>query len=174
MTWMGSAWKWAAVLLAISVLCMGCGERNPKKCRVAVLNCDNVLEAVVDGFKDGMAKLGYVEGQSVEYLYDGPVMGEMEDIAARAKELAALRPDLVLAIGTPSALSFHEALGEREIPILFAVVDDPVGCGLIESAARPGGHITGVTYFGLQEAPRLKWMTVLAPTAKRLYCPCNA
>jgi len=93
-----------------------------------------------------------------------------------AAELVALAPDLLLGIGTPSvaALRRHTAA----IPILFAIVTDPVGQGIVASLARPGGNITGFTDFdGPMAGKWLGMMAQIAPPAEHvsiIYNPANA
>jgi putative ABC transport system substrate-binding protein len=73
--------------------------------------------------------------------------GNMDRIREAAKELVGLQPDVVLSISTPAAVTLqHET---KTIPIVFAIVADPVGSGLVASLPRPGGNITG---FGWMEA----------------------
>jgi putative ABC transport system substrate-binding protein len=56
--------------------------------------------------------------------------------------------------------------------VVFAVVTDPLGAGIVKSIKNPGGNVTGVT-FGIQEERRLEWFLRIAPEAKHLYVPYN-
>jgi putative ABC transport system substrate-binding protein len=102
--------------------------------------------------------------------------GDRKLIAEFADELVALAPDVLLAVGTPSV----EELRRRTstIPIVFAVVTDPVDQGFVASLAHPGGNITGFTdYDGPMAGKWLEMLTQITPPAARvaaLYNPATA
>src|SRR5262249_32294103 len=85
---------------------------------------------------------GWVEGQNlaIEFRY---AEGKYERRPELAAELVRLQPDLMMARGGPGATAAKRATGT--IPIIFYSTTDPVGIGLVQSLARPGGNITGVT-----------------------------
>ncbi|MCA1425371.1 MULTISPECIES: ABC transporter substrate-binding protein [unclassified Bradyrhizobium] len=92
--------------------------------------------------------------------------GERARIAQLADELIALKPDILLAVGTPSV----EELRRRTttIPIVFAVVTDPVGQGFVENLAHPGGNLTGFTdYDGPLAGKWLEMLTQVTPKVSR-------
>jgi len=91
--------------------------------------------------RDGLRKLGYVEGQNINFDFRS-AGGNIDLLAQLAAELVALRVDVIVALYTPCALSAQQAT--REIPIVV-VSGDPVGTGLATSLKRPGGNITGVS-----------------------------
>ena len=72
-----------------------------------------------------------------------PAMAVRRRAAAAAKELVALRPDVIIASSTPDTAALLAVT--RTIPIVFATAADPVGSGFVESLARPGGNVTGFT-----------------------------
>jgi putative tryptophan/tyrosine transport system substrate-binding protein len=88
--------------------------------------------------------LGYVDGKNIaiEYRYAGDKLDRIR-IPALADELVRLKVDVILATATPVALAAQNAT--TTIPIVFLNVPDPVAAGLVDSLARPGGNITGVT-----------------------------
>ena len=93
----------------------------------------------------GLRELGWVEGQN--FIFERRYSeGRNERHAAHAAELVRLRPDLIIAVGTPAALAAKEAT--TTIPVVFILVADPVGSGLVRSLARPGGNITGLAGSG--------------------------
>jgi putative tryptophan/tyrosine transport system substrate-binding protein len=95
----------------------------------------------MDGFREGLRELGYVEGQSlvVEYRYanDKP-----ERLSALAAELVGLRPDVLVTISTAPARALQQATTAIPIVVLSG---DPLGSGLVSNLARPGGNTTGVS-----------------------------
>ncbi|WP_407187194.1 ABC transporter substrate-binding protein [Bradyrhizobium centrosematis] len=102
--------------------------------------------------------------------------GDRARIAQLAEELIALKPDILLAVGTPSV----EELRRRTttIPIVFAVVTDPVSQGFVENLAHPGGNLTGFTdYNGPLAGKWLEMLTQVTPKVSRVavvYNPATA
>jgi len=122
-------------------------------------------------FRQAMRELGYVEGQTVRYEFrsDGGQASRRPELAA---ELVGLKVDLIVAWFTPAATAAKQAT--REIPIVMTT-GDPVGTGLVDSLARPGGNITGIS--GL--APELAGKNVelireMLPSSRRVVALINA
>ena len=89
-----------------------------------------------------------------------------------AKELVALQPDLILSHTTPTTTALLQQT--RTIPIVFAMVADPVGSGFVASFARPGGNVTGFTF--MEPTMAGKWLELLkeiAPRVNRVACLFN-
>ena len=93
-------------------------------------------------FQQELLELGWMEGRNVRidfrFLGDDP-----NRIKTYAAELAALKPDALLASGPTAVVALQQEAAT--IPIIFAQVNDPVGAGLVETLARPGGNVTGFT-----------------------------
>ena len=81
-----------------------------------------------------------------------------------AKELVALKPDLVLSANTPTTVALLQQT--RTIPVIFANVVDPVGSGFVANLPRPGGNVTGFTVFEPTMAG--KWLELLKEIAPRV------
>lgn len=128
----------------------------------------------VDAFRRGLRELGYIEGQNIaiEYRFASGQVGRLPELAA---ELVRLKVDIIVAPSTPTALAAKGATST--IPIVFAVVADAVGAGLIANFARPGGNITGLTSSsGELGGKRLELLKQMAPKASRvavLYNPAD-
>jgi len=110
------------------------------------IGCFGILEnapIILDAWRSGLRERGWIEGKNllVEYRYTQPT----NRYPALAAELTALSPDLVVAAGPQAAVALKSATAT--IPILFVAVADPVGLGLVQSLARPGGNITGFATF---------------------------
>lgn len=137
---------------------------------IGVLNHGKIAEQSLEGFKQGLAELGYAEGRQVTYVYNGPLQGAA--LEAEARTLAALKPDLLLGLSTPSAKAGREAARATGIPLVFAPASDPVGAGLANSLAHPGRNASGVT-FGVQEPVRFQWLKTMVPALRVVLVPFN-
>ena len=93
-------------------------------------------------FRRSLRELGYVEGKSIVYETRS-TEGKLDQFPVFADELVRLKVDVLVASSTAEAVAFKSAT--RTIPIVFVVSSDPVADGLVDSLARPGGNITGVT-----------------------------
>jgi putative tryptophan/tyrosine transport system substrate-binding protein len=112
--------------------------------------------ARLTAFAQGLQQLGWTVGQNIriDYRWGDDKADTMRKYAA---ELVALAPEVILANSSPAVSSLLQAT--RTIPIVFAVVADPVGAGYVNSLARPGGNVTG---FMLQEySTGVKWLELL-------------
>jgi putative ABC transport system substrate-binding protein len=156
------------VFIITGLLLADCGDR-PKT--VGVINFISTLDITVEGFKEGMAEFGYIEGENITYLYEGAT-NRIDTLDSVAQRLVEAHVDLILSISTPATLAAQRATADTGIPVVFVPVTDPVGAGIVKSLRRPGGNITGVT-FGIQEGPRLEWLVHIAPTIEDIYIPYN-
>lgn len=99
-------------------------------------------EAWANAFRHGLRELGYVEGQNVASEYRW-AEGRDERLPALAADLVRLKMDVIVAGNNSAAQAAQRAT--RTIPIVMAIVTDPVGLGLVASLSRPGGNITGLS-----------------------------
>src|SRR5262245_43147074 len=121
---------------------------------------DMVFQTRVGAFLQGLALLGWTIGRNVriEVRWSG---GKADEARRHATELAALAPDVILAHGVSSVRPLLQAT--RTVPIVFPIASDPVGMGLVDSLARPGGNATGFMSF---EYPLSgKWLELLKEIA---------
>lgn len=97
----------------------------------------------VEGFRSGLRDFGYVEGKNlvVEYRW---AEGQYERLPELAAELIRSRVEVIVTHGTPGTRAAKQAT--TTIPIVMALVADPVATGIVASFARPGGNITGSTF----------------------------
>ena len=117
----------------------------------------------VAAFQQALQQLGWTDGRNVQIDYRWAA-GDTGRFRRYAEELLALAPDVVLASATPSVQALQQAT--RAVPIVFANVGDPVAAGLVDSLARPGGNVTGFTYFEFGFAA--KWLELLKEIAPRV------
>ena len=111
-------------------------------------------------FLQGLQETGWAVGRNVQIdLRWGAANNEL--YRKYAAELMALAPDVVFASATPSVQALQQAT--RTVPIVFAIVADPVGAGLVDSLARPGGNVTGFTPF--EYGISGKWLELIKEVA---------
>src|SRR5256885_15762209 len=124
--------------------------------RVGVLMPDSAIQrSWLGSFRVGLEKLGWIEGRNLKIDHR---WGNGSDfLTMRAEELAASRPDVILA-GTIAALSPMKA-ATSTVPIVFANVADPVINGFAKSLTRPGGNITGFANY--ENTVCVKWLELL-------------
>ena len=117
-------------------------------------------------FRQGMHKLGYVEGQNL-MLVTRFAEGKFDRFPSLAQELVHLNPDVLFVATSVGARAAKAATAT--IPIVFVEVGDPVGVGLVPNLARPGGNITGITDMMVElTGKRLELLKEMVPTASRI------
>jgi putative ABC transport system substrate-binding protein len=147
-----------------------CGAEE-KPVTIGILNLTPALDPVVDGLKEGMSELGYIEGENVIYIYDGPV-GSIDGLEAAAQSLIDQDIDLMFAASTPAALTAQAITKGTDLPVIFAPINDPVASGLVDSLLQPGANLTGIKVGGF--VPKeLEWLMSVAPDSKRILAPYN-
>jgi putative ABC transport system substrate-binding protein len=122
---------------------------------------DPDYQARIAAFQQGLQQLGWSDGRNV-HIDTRWATTKPDDIRRHAAELAALAPDVILA-GTGTATVAPLLQATRTVPIVFAVVIDPVGAGFVDSLARPGGNATGFTVF--EYGMTGKWLELLKQIA---------
>jgi len=96
-----------------------------------------------DAFRAGLRELGYVAGQNI-LIETRFADGKQERVPELVRELLALTPDVVVAAGPQALRAFKQAT--VTVPIVMAIISDPVEAGLVASLARPGGNLTGLAF----------------------------
>lgn len=145
----------------------GAADRSARIAFLAGGAPDAALQRIaVEPFRGALRERGWVEGRNLHIDYRW-AQGRPDRLPALLAELLALRPDLLLAAFSASALA-AKARG-ADVPVVAAGVDNPVLMGLAVSMARPGGRITGVSSFGGElVAKRIQVLRELTPGARRL------
>jgi putative tryptophan/tyrosine transport system substrate-binding protein len=127
---------------------------------------DPEVQARIAAFRQGLETLGWVENRNlqIEHRFSA---GDFAQIQPHTAELVSSAPDLIVGSGTAVIAALKQAT--HSIPIVFNMVVDPVGQGLVVSLARPGGNVTGFTFFDLPMVG--KWLEMLreiAPNVRRM------
>jgi len=133
--------------------------------RVAILGNEQA-SPLWEVFRQGMRELGYVDGRnlSIEARWSE---GKTDRLAALAIELVERRPDVIVASGTQAVRAAKQAT--TTIPIVMALSAYPDKLGLVESLARPGGNVTGLTNFGpTVNLKLLELLKEIAPNVSRV------
>ena len=144
-------------------------QQTDRMRRVAVLmgygEADPEAKALLAEFTQGLSALGWIEGRNLRMdVRWAP--GRTDLMHTFAKELVDLHPDVILADSTPVTAALKRAT--LTIPIVFAIVADPVGSGFVASLSRPGANITG--FSSVEGSIAGKWLdllTTIAPDVKR-------
>ena len=130
---------------------------------MAVPENDREYKAFLAAFREGLQKLGWVEGRNIRIDYRWGAL-DAETMQRFAKDLVALQPDLIVSQSTPTTAAILQET--RTIPIIFALVIDPVGSGFVASLPRPGGNVTG--FIAMEGSLAGKWLELLKEIAPRL------
>ena len=158
------------LLLWSGLLLGGAGPaKRPQPVRIGALTDSWGPTPIVAGLRDGLQALGYREG--VQFVIGVRfTQGDVAALPAAARQLVQAGVDLLFVSDAGAAQAAQQAT--QRIPIVFAGVGDPIALGLIESFARPGGNITGVTDLSLElSAKRLEVFRDLLPGLKRVLYP---
>jgi putative ABC transport system substrate-binding protein len=122
----------------------------------------------VDAFRAGLRDLGYVEGKNIviEFRF---ARGQYDRLPELAAELVRLKVDVIVTHSAPGALAAKQATATNSIPVVMTNVGDAVKWGIVASLARPGGNITGDTFYVTElVAKRLELLKDAIPRVRRV------
>jgi putative ABC transport system substrate-binding protein len=162
---------WLVVLLAVFLLAGPITAEAQAPAKVPRIGYLSVLSPTdnpytLEAFRQGLRELGYVEGQTIaiEYRF---AEGRPERLPALAAELVRLKVDVIVTAAPAAPEAAKQATST--IPIVFAVVGDPVAVGLVASVARPGGNITGLSSIAPEVVGKqLELLKEVAPKVSRV------
>jgi putative ABC transport system substrate-binding protein len=137
-------------------------QQADKIYRLGYLGAAPAGAPLMKALREGLAALGYIEGKNIvieeRRLESGYNKGQVAELAA---QLVGLKPDVIVTAG-PGAMALKEAT--TTIPIVIAQTGDAVASGLVASLDRPGGNVTGMTFFGPElAAKRLELLREVLP-----------
>ena len=144
---------------------LGARAQQPERMRrigvlTGVAKDDPEGEVRIAAFLQGLQQLGWTDGRNVQIEYRWGA-GSAGDLRKYAAELTAIAPEVIFAAGSVALGTLLQVT--RVVPIVFAVVPDPVGSGFVESLARPGGNATGFMQFEYSLSG--KWLELLKQIA---------
>jgi putative ABC transport system substrate-binding protein len=148
-------------------LCASAHAQQPKKAyRIGFISPSSPTVAAqnLEAFRSGLHDLGYVEGENIA-VETRWAEGSAERFSELIAELVRLKVDVLVVGGAAGALAAKNA--RITTPVVFTAVTDPLGYGLIDSLARPGGNITGVA-LALGEGFSGKWIELLKEAVPRI------
>lgn len=175
-SWMATAFVILRVLVFAALVGPFTAEAQPagKLPRVGVIWEIATTPSPATGFRQGLRELGYIEGQNI-IVEDRHTAGRFDQVPKLATELIALGVDVLVVGGTTSAQSAKAVTST--VPIVFALVGDPVGSGLVASLAQPGGNATGLSNLVSElSGKQLEILKAALPQVSRigvLYNPVN-
>jgi|KBSMisStaDraftv2_1062788.scaffolds.fasta_scaffold04947_4 putative ABC transport system substrate-binding protein len=144
------------------------GQQQGKLRRIGHLSGSSKAanKVLMDAFREGMRAHGHVEGQTF-IMDERYAEGNFERLPSLIQELIQLKPDALLVATTPGNLAAKAATST--IPIVFVLVADPVGAGIVPSLARQGGNVTGVTNIVAElGVKRLELLKEIFPNASQI------
>jgi len=143
-------------------------QQSDQPRRIGVLTAlaedDPENQARLAGFRYGLERRGWSEGRNLRIDYRFAPAASPDQVQLFAKELVALRPDVIFTHTTPVVTALQRET--RAIPIVFTAIADPIGSGFIASLPHPGGNITGVMLY--EPSVTGKWLSMLKEIAPQL------
>ena len=130
---------------------------------IGTADVDPEMKSRLVAFRQGLERRGWSEGRNLK-TETRFAAGKSNQYQTLAKELVALRPDVIIAHTTPVVEAVRQESGT--IPIVFVTVSDPVGSGFIASLAHPGGNLTGMLLY--ESSIPGKWLAMLKELAPSL------
>ena len=139
--------------------------QQKKAYRIGILSQD-LQPGLLETFRDELQKKGYVEGSDISIELRNAA-GHNERLPALVDELLKLKVDVIVAVNTPAVQAAKKAT--KTVPVVMMRVADPVRSGLVDSLARPGGNITGLSFMPDALGPKgVELLHEMLPKATRM------
>jgi len=151
---------------SVTVWPLGVRAQISRTAVIGVLSPESSSVGDVEGLREGLRELGYVEERNIKYEYRWAA-GDFSRLPEMANELVAMKVDVLVTYVTQASLVAKKATSS--IPIVMVGVGDPVGVGLIASLAHPGGNVTGTSSIApTVGAKQLDLLKVISPSVSRI------
>ena len=163
---------YAAIVLALPFILQpwNSAAAADKSVKVTAIVEHPALDAARDGIKDELAAQGFKAGDNLDWEYQS-AQGDVGTAGQIARKFVGDKPDVIVAIATPSAQAVVSA-ARGLIPVVFSAVTDPVAAKLVSNAKRPGGNVTGVSDLS-PIGKHLDLIKEITPGAKTVGVPYN-
>jgi putative ABC transport system substrate-binding protein len=159
---------WLVVGLLCCAPCAAEAQQAPRPFRIGVLNAAwAASHPTVEGLKAGLKELGFEDGRDVTFdiRFTEGKLDKMPDAAG-----ALIRANVDLIFTSQEAATVAAKNATSTVPIVFTLVGDPVGAGIVSKLARPGGNVTGVSSLQTElAAKRLEVLKTLTPAVRRVW-----
>lgn len=159
------------LMLALAILffsdASAYAQQSKKTPRIGVMRVGSPPDLFIEAFREGLQKLGYIEGKNiiVEYRW----LNREDQFLEAAEDLVRLKADVIVATSTPGALAAKRATQSIPVPIVVPVMGDPIGSGLVASLAHPGANLTGLSSLAPELWPkRLELLKETMPRLQRI------
>ena len=164
----GGFWFVAVVILLWLPAHTADGQEAPRPFRIGVLNAAwAASHPTVEGLKAGLKELGVEDGRDVSFDIRF-TEGKLDTMPAAAEALVKAGVDLIFTSQEAATQAAKDAT--KRVPIVFTLVGDPVGAGIVASLAQPGGNVTGISSLQTElVAKRLEVLKTLAPAVRRVW-----
>ena len=160
-------WVAVAILLWLPTH-VGEAQKAPRPFRIGVLNAAwAASHPTVEGLKAGLKGLGFEDGRDVTFDIRF-TEGKLNAMPAAAEALVKAGVDLIFTSQEAATQAAKDAT--KSVPIVFTLVGDPLGAGIVDTLAQPGGNVTGVSSLQTElMAKRLEVLKTLAPAVRRVW-----
>lgn len=161
--------KMLAVLFILALamtMITGCGGKDTLTIGISQFADHPSLDNCREGFLEGLAQAGYVEGENLVVIYEN-AQTDMGTASTIAESFVAQNVDMICAIATPSAMTAYNSCMETEIPVIYSAVSDPVAAELANEDGSGIGNITG-TSDSLPVSLQLEMIRTLLPEASKI------
>ncbi len=156
----------ALLCVSLCALTFAGGSKEDGKLKIGILQLVEhaALDAAYEGFIDGLATAGYVDGENISIDYQN-AQGEQANCQTIAQKFVNDRVDLILAIATPAAQAVANLT--QDIPVLVTAVTDPADAKLVKSNEVPGGNVSGTSDL-TPVAAQIDLLVKLVPNVKKV------
>jgi len=153
-----------SIALTLMLVCSSWAQSTALR-RIGVLTPGGDFGPVLEGLREGLAQLGYVEGKQVSFIVEDTKMEALEPVKA-AMRLIATKPDLLVTVATSHTAAAKQVT--ENVPIVFAVLTDPVQSGFVASYVSSKNNFTGVSNsVAPMSGKRLEVLKEMVPGIKR-------